>query len=132
MTAFPPSESAPARSTGPREPSLAAQWLGVLLAPLSFVVHLEVGYVLVYRACRYDAAGWLHAAGALAVLVAALGAALAWRVMREAPEGPPAGRGGDARSRARFLGVVGLGVSALLTLLLLAQTAAGFVIDPCQ
>ena len=32
----------------------------------------------------------------------------------------------------RFFGVVGLGVSALLTLLILAQSVAGFVIDPCQ
>ena len=121
-----------ARARAPHEPSLAAQWLGVLLAPAAFIAHLEIGYVLVYRACRYDATEWLHVVGVASVLLAALGTWMAWRVMSGAPEGPADGEGGDARSRARFFGIVGLGVSGLLTLLLITQWVAAFVIHPCQ
>ena len=113
-------------------PGLAAQWLGVLLAPVTFAVHLQVGYVLVPRACRYDAGAWLHVAGAASVVLAALGTWIAWRVLAGAPSGPPDGAPGDARSRARFFGEIGIGVSALLTVLLAAQWLAVFLIDPCQ
>ena len=56
-------------------PAPVAQWVGLLLAPAVFFVHLQVGYLLVLWAC--DARGptaegmrAIHAAGALAVALA--------------------------------------------------------------
>jgi hypothetical protein len=114
-----------------RQPSLAAQWAGLLLAPAAFFAHLQGAYVLVPRACRYDAEVWLHVVGVAGVVVAAVGMLIAWRVWsaagRHASTEP-----GDPLARARFLGVSGFAVSAVLVLLLLTQWLAAFVISPCQ
>ena len=112
-------------------PSTAAQFVGLLLAPATFFAHLQGAYVLVPRACRYHADVWLHVVGVASVVVAAAGGWVAWRVWTEAGRGESTEPGG-AVPRARFLGLTGVGMSALLTLLLLAQWVAAFVISPCQ
>ncbi|MFI5257784.1 MAG: hypothetical protein ACHQRK_11045 [Gemmatimonadales bacterium] len=89
-------------------------WIGFFLPPAAYFVHLQVAYVLVPWACGHDGSSWVHAVGALAVLVAAFGTAIAWRV------------------RARFLGLTGFGMGLLFTLMLLAQLVAGFLIGTCQ
>ena len=112
-------------------PSLAAQWVGMLLAPAVFFTHLQGAYVLVPRACRYHADVWLHVIGVASVVLAAIGAFVAWRVWSDAGRQQSTEPGGPL-PRARFLGLVGLGVSSLITLLLLAQWVAAFWISPCQ
>jgi hypothetical protein len=112
-------------------PGLAAQWTGMLLPAAVFFAHLQGAYVLVPRACRYHADVWLHVAGAAGVVLAAVGTLVAWRVWNEAGRGESTEPGG-ALPRARFLGVVGFVMSALLALLIAAQWVAGFVISPCQ
>ena len=112
-------------------PSLAAQWTGLLLAPAGFFAHLQGAYVLVPRACRYHADVWLHVVGIASVVLAAIGTWVAWHVWtttgRHASTEP-----GNQPSRARFLGISGVGMGGLLTLLLLAQWVAAFFISPCQ
>jgi hypothetical protein len=112
-------------------PRLAAQWVGLLLAPATFFAHLQGAYVLVPRACRYDASVWLHVVGVASVLLAAAGTLVAWRVWEDAGRHETTETGGPL-PRARFLGVVGFVMSAMFVLLLLAQWVAGFVISPCQ
>ena len=112
-------------------PSLTAQWVGMLLAPAVFFTHLQGAYVLVPRACRYHADVWLHVVGVASVVVAAFGTLTAWRVWSDAGRHQTTETGGPV-PRARFLGLSGLGVSALLTLILLAQWVAVFFISPCQ
>ena len=114
-----------------RAPSLAAQWTGMLLPPAVFFAHLQGAYVLVPRACRYDAAVWLHVVGVASVLLAAVGTWVAWRVWSEAGRGESTEPGG-ALARARFLGVSGFVMGALFVLLLAAQWLVAFVISPCQ
>lgn len=132
MTA-PNARLATARGHAPQahEPGLVAQWTGLLLAPAVFFAHLQTHYVLVYRACRYHQDIWLHVVGVTAVALAAFGAWTAWRVWAQAggtAELEPAG----PVPRARFLGLTGLGTSALLVLILLGQWLAAFVLSPCQ
>jgi hypothetical protein len=112
-------------------PSTAAQFVGLLLAPATFFAHLQGAYVLVPRACRYHADVWLHVVGVASVVVAAAGTWVAWRVWDASGRHESTEPGGPL-PRARFLGVSGLGVGSLLTLLLLAQWLAAFVISPCQ
>jgi hypothetical protein len=112
-------------------PSLVAQWVGLLLAPAAFFAHLQGAYVLVPRACRYHADVWLHVVGVAGVLVAAAGAWTAWRVWEATGRHATTETGGPV-PRSRFMGATGLGVSALLTLILLAQWVAAFFITPCQ
>ena len=123
------------RLAHPREsreaPSTAAQAVGLLLAPAVFFAHLQGAYVLVPRACRYHADVWLHVVGIASVLAAAYGAWVAWRVWDDTGRHATTETGGPL-PRARFLGVTGLGVAALLTLILLWQWLAAFFINPCQ
>jgi hypothetical protein len=115
------------------------QWVGFLLAPVAFFAHLQINYLLIPWACARQAPIWPHLLGAAAVLVAAAGIGAAWltrvrtRSDRNTPQasGHPV-EGPGAIPRTRFLGDTGLGLSGLLTLILLMQFIAGFFITVCQ
>lgn len=119
------------RARSPGLPPTAVQWVGLLLAPAAFFTHLQLGYVLVYRACRSHTNVWVHLAGATSVALAALGTWTAWRVWARAGRTTSV-EGADAAARARFLGLAGLGTGALFVLLLVAQWMTAFVLSPCQ
>ncbi len=112
-------------------PGITAQWIGLLLAPAAFFTHLQLGYVLVYRACRYHTDLWVHVAGATSVALAAFGTWTAWRVWTRTGRTTSIEEAG-AVARARFLGITGFGSGALFVLLLLSQWMAAFVLSPCQ
>jgi hypothetical protein len=107
------------------------QWIGLFLAPGTFFVHLQVGYVLVPWSCTTRDRVWLHVVDLLAVVLAAIGTWAAWRVHALA-ESPARNDDGGVVPRTRFLGVVGLGISATFVLLLLAQAIEGISLSPCQ
>jgi hypothetical protein len=107
------------------------QWIGLFLAPAVFFARLQLAYVIVPWACVTGGRLWLHLVDLLAVALAVLGGVIAWSVQR-ASHADARPDGADATSRANFLGVVGLGSSALFALLLAAQATAGVVISPCQ
>ena len=121
-----------ARGQAPGErQDLAEQWVGLLLAPAVFFAHLQITYVLVPWACLHHGDVWIHVSGVVSVLLAAASGYVAWRVWdrggRDAPD-----EGGGGPPRARFMALVGVGMSAMFTLLLLAQWATAFFISPCQ
>lgn len=113
-------------------PAPVAMWLGLLVAPAAFFVHLEVAYLLVTWVCfQRQSAIWVHVAGALAIVVAALGlwaARIAW--LRAGGNEP--GEAPTLSARTRLLGAAGVGVSSVLLLILLAQWVAGFIVPMCQ
>jgi hypothetical protein len=111
--------------------SLLLQWSGLLLAPATFFAHLQIAYVLVPWDCAGGSHFWIHLVGFLSVVLAALGTFAAWTVWMREGGGDPTQHGG-AIPRARFLGAVGVGTSALFVLLLAAQWAAAFILSPCQ
>lgn len=111
------------------------QWVGFFLAPAAFFVHLQVGYVLIPWACTTHQEIWTHIVGGVAVLVAGGGIAAAWAARARSRDAQPNGApddGAGALPRTRFLGDVGVGVSALMALILLAQWIAGYVITACR
>jgi hypothetical protein len=107
------------------------QWVGFFFAPAVFFAHLQIGYVLIPWACTTHRDFWVHAVGIAAVILAALGTTAAWitwmRAGREVP-----GEGPGALPRTRFIGATGLGMNAVITLILLLQWVAGFFIGTCQ
>jgi hypothetical protein len=106
------------------------QWIALAIAPAAYALHLQIGYAMIPWACTTGQHVWLHLVNAAAVLVAAIGIVLGWRVVRRNSDAPH--DGGGAPPRTRFIGDVALGVGSLLTLILLAQWVAGFVLSPCQ
>lgn len=120
-----------------REHARVLQWIGFFLAPAAFFVHLQVAYVLIPWSCTKQQTFWQHLVGLLAVVVALIGVAAAWITRArtsDAAEHPPGHpvEGPGPLFRARFLADTGLGVSALLSLILLMQFIAGFFITVCQ
>ncbi len=120
-------EAAPAGQV----PGVAMQWVGLLLAPATFFAHLQLGYVLVYRACRYHTDLWVHLAGATSVALAAFGTWTAWRVWTRTGRTMSIEEAG-AVARARFLGITGVGSGALFVLLLFSQWMTACFLSPCQ
>jgi hypothetical protein len=119
----------PGHLTGPAP---VAQWVGMFLAPVVFLLHLQGNYLLVLWACgRPMGALLVHLASALAVLLAAAGCWTAW-VTWERAGGEEPGEGPGPVPRTRLLAASGMGFSAVVTLILLAQLVAGFFISPCQ
>ncbi len=120
-----------------REPARVLQWLGFFLAPAVFFVHLEIGYNLIPWGCTKQTELWQHLVGFLAVVLCLAGDAAAvvsrarTRAAEENPPGHPV-EGPGPLFRTRFMGDTGLGISALITLIVLMQWVAGFFITVCQ
>ena len=112
-------------------PAPRAQWIGVFLAPAVFFAHLQVTYVLVPWACVRNGEPWIHLAGALSVVLAAVGAFVAWHTWRRGGHDDP-GEAGGVMPRTRLMGVLGLGLSLMFVLLLLGQWMTAFFLSPCQ
>lgn len=106
-------------------------WTGLLLAPAAFLLNLEVAYALVPTACASSTLLLVHAVHAVCLVLAALGAMTALRRWRLTGETWPGGAGGRL-SRSRFMSGLGLFLSLLFVLVILAQWIPSFVLSPCQ
>lgn len=114
-----------------RERAPVLQWVGMFLAPATFFAHLQIGYVLVPWSCTKHDNVWIHVVDLVAVALAAVGAWAAWRVHARA-ESAAGNDGAGVVPRTRFLGVVGLGLSGMFVLLLVAQAIEAISLSPCQ
>lgn len=110
---------------------LRALWTGLLLAPVAFLLNLEVAYALVPTACSSRNPLLIHLVHLVCLLLAGVGALTAWRCWRGAGEIWPGGAGGPI-SRTRFMAGLGLLTSGLFALVILAQWIPSFVLNPCQ
>ncbi|HEX8073126.1 MAG TPA: hypothetical protein VF546_24475 [Pyrinomonadaceae bacterium] len=107
------------------------QWAGVLVAPCVWALQMELSYLLVQPACQAGRNLSLHVVTVGALLLAAGGGLLAWRNWRQAGARWQA-EAGDAVARSRFMGLLGLLLSAMFCLAILAQGIPSFVLHPCQ
>jgi hypothetical protein len=115
----------------PDERAPVAQWVGMFLAPATFAAHLEITYNVIPWACVRGGDLWVHAIDAAALLLALIGTIVAWRVWQRTGRDAP-GEGGGSLPRTSFLGVCGLGFSAMITLVLFGQWITAFYISSCQ
>lgn len=106
-------------------------WAGMLTAPLAFLLHLQVNYMLVTQLCQSEHKLILHLVTLAFLLVAAGGGFVAWRNWEAAGRKWP-GEAGSVTERSRFMSVVGLLLSALIVLALVAQWIPQFIYDPCH
>lgn len=110
---------------------ISSLWSGLLVAPFAFLLNLQVSYMLVPFTCATGRVFWLHVASGGSLMLAALGLFIAWRNWQKAGRGWQS-EAGDVTARSRFLSVMGLLMSALFCLAILAQWIANFIIGPCQ
>ena len=106
-------------------------WAGVLVAPMAFLSHMQVNYTLTQKLCPGGRTVLLHLVTLLFLLVTAGCVLIAWRSWQRAGKGLP-DESDDKQTRNRFLAVVGMMISALSFLIIVAQWIPQFVFNPCQ
>ncbi|HKS28074.1 MAG TPA: hypothetical protein VJS44_09650 [Pyrinomonadaceae bacterium] len=106
--------------------------IGVLGAPMVMLLELQINYALVNWVC--EAAGRelvLHLVSLLALLLTLGTLLLSWRNWRRTGGGWE-DEGAGVMPRSRFLAVLGILISGLLVLVIIAQWLAVFMYGPCQ
>ena len=106
-------------------------WAGLLIAPLVFLLHLEVNYMIVTQLCQSEHKIVSHLVTIVSLLFASLGGFIAWRNWLASGHRWP-GEEANVTERSSFMAVVGLLLSALVLLALIAQWIPQFIYDPCH
>ena len=122
-------ERAGLRGDSPR--ALLAMWTGVLGAPLIFLIHLQVGYMLVPLDCTRESRLLAHIASVAGIILATGAGLMAVRTWRRRGDRWPDASASTV-SRDRFLGAIGALLSGLSVLTLIAQWIPVFFISPCR
>jgi hypothetical protein len=105
-------------------------WTGILAGPLAWAFDLEASYALVKWVCRTQNYAVLQLITAVSLVIVIAGAAVSWTALSHTP--PEAGTdGGQPIQRARFLAIVGLIVSALFGLQIVAGAIPHWMLDAC-
>jgi hypothetical protein len=114
---------------------ITAQWIGVLIGPLTWAALLEINYVLSYVACEERQTWMLHLAAALALGLVAAGAWITWRAAPplgyEAEQEPSTDPAETSVIRARFMALGGLALCAFFALVIVATHIPVLVLKPC-
>ena len=104
-------------------------WAGVLVGPIAALIQLQVNYALVLWSCSHRSTWPLHLVSVLALLATIVAGLLPYRI-RERIRIDEDGAGPAARTK--LMAVVGILISILSSLLIIAQWLAVFIYDPCQ
>jgi hypothetical protein len=105
-------------------------WAGLLVAPVAFLFNLQANYTLTQKLCPGGRTVLLHAVSIFFLLVAAGGGLIAWRNWERAGRTWP-DEAGNRTVRNRFLSAVGLLLSVLCFLIIIAQWIPQFIFSPC-
>lgn len=119
------------RTDIPDARQIGALWVGLLLAPVAFLINLEVAYALVPTACHSRNQLPVHLVHLVCLLLTIVGGLTAWRSWNTIGAAWPGEEGGPL-ARSRFMAGTGLLVSALFALIIVAQWIPSFLLNPCQ
>jgi hypothetical protein len=111
---------------------IGALWTANLLGPVTVLLIQELSYILSEKAgCAHGQMWTVHLSFALGLALTLLAGSLGWREWRRwgaqpsTPEGDPGGR-------SRFMSVVGMLVSTLSAVVVIAMWSATLFLHPCQ
>jgi hypothetical protein len=117
-----PSPSSPA--------SLFALWWGILIGPLAWATDLG-SYPIAHLLCEFNDAWGLHAITVCTLALAVSGALVARRELALVPRAP-----GEKLprpiERSRFMAQLGIAVSVLFIIVILAESVPKLGMSPCQ
>ena len=108
-----------------------ALWVANLLGPVAALVGLEVAYIFVHRACRTGDELPVHLTWAVCLAAALFAGWLGHREWRRWGARHPDEQGGP-EARSRFLALLGMLISAMAALTVVAQWSGSFFFHPCQ
>lgn len=104
-------------------------WAGVLVGPMAALLQLQVNYALVLWSCSHRSTWPLHLVSVIALLATIVAGLLPYRI-RQRLRADEDGLGPAARTK--LMAVVGMLISILSSLVIIAQWMAVFIYDPCQ
>ncbi|HYY94841.1 MAG TPA: hypothetical protein VE713_10010 [Pyrinomonadaceae bacterium] len=107
-------------------------WACVLAGPVVWLLQFQANYTLVSLTCNHGGKWALHAVSVAALGLTAGAGLLAWSNWREVGGDARQNEGASVITRSRFMSVLGLLVSSLFFLVILAQWIASWVFGPCQ
>lgn len=105
-------------------------WLGILAGPFAWALQQQVSYMLTPSVCEAGQQWWLHLVSLAALLVALAGGLLAWTTLRRFGTGP-IDQGEMRNTRARFMAVSGMGLSAFFAVVVVATEVPNWFLGAC-
>ena len=111
--------------------TLPALWLGMVGGPIVWLLYLQVSYILAPRACRAGDKTALAVVAVVALVATIAVTIVAWRAWRATEADYSAGEG-TVLGRSRFMALSGLGISALIILLVIASFIPIVVYGACD
>jgi cytochrome c biogenesis factor len=119
------------RTDVPDAREIRGLWVGLLLPPIAFLINLEAAYALVPAACSSHNQLPVHLVHIVCLLLAVAGGLTAGRWWKlEGVTWP--GEEGSEVARSRFMAGLGVLLSALFILVIVAMWIPSFLLDPCQ
>ena len=112
-------------------PGLASLFVGLLVAPVTWAIQMQLNYTLIRRGCIDGSTIALSLVSIVSLLVTVIGAAISWHNLQQANHELPTEEG-SLRNRIQFMAIVGLMMNGLFFLVILAQGIATRVFHPCQ
>jgi hypothetical protein len=106
-------------------------WTAVFSGPFAWFASQQASYALVPWVCHGGTLFAIHLVNVAALLLVAVGGAMAWREWRRTGRqvsdetAPPLGR-------ARFLALMGLSLCCLFACVIVAQAIGALFFGPCQ
>ena len=107
------------------------RWVGLLLAPLAWSVHVEALLLTSDYGCTHSDLKWNHVASAICLAIAIAGGVIAWMYW-------PAGEYEESKEaawpivRRRFMGILGVVLAVLFSTLIAAQWLPTLLGVPCD
>jgi len=107
------------------------QWVGLLLAPVAWSIQLEAVYLLSNYGCSGNGFLWVHVSSVICLTLAIGGGLTALGLWRESGSQWP-DSSGSAKQRRRFMAVLGILISALFSVVIIAKWLPLLVGVPCD
>jgi len=116
----------------PNSPAnLFALWWGILIGPLAWATDLGISYPITQSLCAFNHAWGFHVITVCTLALAVSGAVVARRELALVPRAP-----GEKLprpiERSRFMAQLGIALSVLFMIVILAESVPKLGISPCQ
>jgi len=109
--------------------TIAELWAGVLVGPMAALIQLQVNYALVLWSCSHHSTLPLHVVSALALFLTIVVGLLSFQIWQRVSIGED---GAGPAARTKLMTVIGMLISILMSLVIIAQWLAVFIHDPCE
>ena len=108
-----------------------AQWFGVLGGPIAWAMQLQANYALVPPACQNGDLKRVHMVSAICLLLT-VGALVVARGSWAKTKNKTPGSREPAEARSAFMGLLGMLISLLFALVIIAQWMPVLFFNPCE